>query len=265
MKKKSKFLTFILSFIPGLGQVYLGFGTRGAMFFSSLIAIGLLMFIINQVFYNVGNFTRIIAIFIPIVWLAAIVDSMILVDRLNRNNPNLSLENSQPNSIIPDYRVLSGNNKKIVAMFLSILPGTGHLYLGLKTQGLEIMTSFFLLFYLADWLRLGILAVLIPIIWFYSMFDVMHKASEEGPLEDEDIFNLNWLNKSPKGVNKNKFFGISLISIGVILILNRIFIPIINRFLDQAYRGYIETTIVSIVLIIFGIKLLLGNKLNKEG
>lgn len=262
MKKKSKFLTFILSAVPGLGQIYLGYGTRGAMFFSALVATSFITLIFKD--YDFQPFKGIILVLIPIIWLSSMVDSMILADRIN--SVVNSGELSSREAIIPDYEKLAGQNKKIIAMFLSIIPGTGHLYLGLKVQGIEIMTSFFLVFYLGDWLKLGILVILIPIIWFYSMFDVMHKASSVyETLVDENLFDFKFLREGDKKINNNKILGIVLIVIGVILILNKILIPVIDRLLSPIYRGYIQTTIVSIIFIAFGIRLLIGHKLNKEG
>jgi TM2 domain-containing membrane protein YozV len=103
---------------------------------------------------------------------------MILADKINMyaNNPGVREGDSR---LLPNYEEIAKQNKKVIAMFLSIIPGVGHLYLGMQRQGIELMASFFLLFYLTDWVRFSGFMILAPIIWFYSLFDVMHKVSGE--------------------------------------------------------------------------------------
>lgn len=75
-------------------------------------------------------------------------------------------------------------NKKFNAMFFSIIPGAGHMYLNLPKQGIQLMSLFFLSIFISDWLNFGFFGVLAPIIWFYSFFDAVHKANQEQPAED---------------------------------------------------------------------------------
>jgi len=76
---------------------------------------------------------------------------------------------------------------KFLTFMFTMLPGAGHMYLGLLRQGVQLMISFFLCFYLADWLKTSAFLVIAPIIWFYSFFDSMNKVNSEEAVEDGDI------------------------------------------------------------------------------
>lgn len=252
MRYKNKFITFILSFLPGLGQLYLGFTTRGIIFLISSLGImiaGLLTAIDG---YNLELSLFLLFILFAL-WLAAMIDSMILVDKVNmgiysnQNNSNELLNSDE----------ITRQNKKVTAMFLSIIPGVGHLYLGLQRQGIELILAFFLLFFATDWISFSGFLVLAPVIWFYSLFDVMHKASGDREMKDDDIFTFE---KIPFIKNKSKALGYGLVILGVILILNKILFPSIMKYLDFQTINNIKTGIVAILFILGGIKLIMGNK-----
>ncbi len=81
MVRKSKFLTFILSWIPGLGHLYLGYNVRGGAFFFAEMAVMFLAVVFGAGFGM--NRAPILMFLIPVIWLGAIVDSMVLVDKYN--------------------------------------------------------------------------------------------------------------------------------------------------------------------------------------
>jgi len=266
MKKKSKFLTFMLSFVPGLGHIYLGFAARGALFFSAIVAAGIFLGVFNGVMWNGGINPDVIGFAIPIIWLVSLVDSMMIADRINNYVQNPQINEGMGN-VLPNYGELTKQNKKLISMFLSIIPGAGHLYLGLQRQGLELMAGFFLAFYVTDWLRISIFMIFVPIIWFYSMFDVMHKVSGDRPMQDEEMPISKWF-KGEKSIigensifrNKHKVIGYALVILGALLIFNRLLYPLIEPFIDYRIRGNIQTGIVAILLMAGGVKLILGSK-----
>ena len=63
---------------------------------------------------------------------------------------------------------------KFATVVLSALPGLGHMYLGWQQRGLFFMLAFFLAIFLTS-MTGGMLLVgfLIPVIWFYSLFDAL--------------------------------------------------------------------------------------------
>jgi hypothetical protein len=265
LKKKSKFASFIFSLVPGLGHMYLGFSARGAVFLASFASVPILLSALQNLMRWWGS-DEIIVMPMFIIWLAAMVDAMILVDRIN-GIPNLEGLPLNHDNILPNYNVMLRQNKKVVAMILSIIPGAGHLYLGLQRQGIELMAAFFLSFYLTDWLRISIFLMFAPIIWFSSMFDVMHKASGDRAMNDNTLFSDKWF-KNDKAIvgeksflrNKHKIFGYVLVLGGIYLMLNRFVYPFIKDLLDPRITDNIQTGFVAIILIVGGIKLIMGSK-----
>lgn len=272
MRRKSKFLAFILSFIPGLGQIYLGFSARGAIFLLACFGVTFISFFLKG-FPSLYS-PELLAFFgVPIIWFISMVDSMILADRINmkfynqpyqpnqynnENTQNLYNEYSVPQPSLED---INKQNKKILALVLSIIPGVGHLYLGLQKQGIELMAAFFLSFFLSDWIRFSAFLIFVPIIWFYSLFDVFHKVSGNRDMTDDDILSItDILGNSSFIRNKGRVFGYGLIIIGILVILNRVVFPNIELFLSYSIRNDIQTTLVAIILIFGGIKLINMNR-----
>lgn len=274
MKKKSKFVTFILSIIPGFGHFYLGLFTRGLFFILAIIAdIGIAV-ILDWIFYGDTRFLPILAI--PLIWLAAVIDSINLVDKINsniqysnmqysnslseqdinqKNNLNFNEENTMQNNKI------NTNNKLVISMFLSIIPGAGHMYLGIMRKGMELMAAFFLAFYLTDFLRISLFMMAVPIIWFYSMFDVMHKVSLKEEINKNEMLMIS---KFGFTNNYGKLFGIALVFIGLVLILQQMALPVVNEIFGYQIGNYVRTGIIAVLFIAGGVKLLIGSKGQEE-
>lgn len=253
MLKKSKFLTFILSSIPGLGHIYIGFNTRGGIFmFAEIIAVSLGL---GGIY---GRNMNLSLILVPIIWLAGLVDSMILVDKINR----IALHGNSEQESVQSLE-MEKQNKKVIAMVLSIIPGAGHMFLGLQRQGLQLMLIFFMSFFLNEWLDIGLFMVFVPVVWFFSLFDVMYKASGMDVEEDGDVLLLSWLKGgSPLIKNKSKFIAFALIGIGCYLLLEKIVLR--ELAIDSRYVSYIKTAIIALLFIAGGVKLMLGSSSKAE-
>jgi len=183
------------------------------------------------------------------------VDSMILVDKINMS---LLSSNQEGTLALPSSSEgIEKQNKKVTAMFLSIIPGVGHLYLGLQKQGVQLLLSFFLLFFLTDWVGFGGFLMLIPVIWFYSLFDVMHKASGNRKMKDDNIFMIEEI---PFIKNRSKAIGFILVLVGVMLIVNKIAFPHIGKYISYQITNDIKTGIIAVLFILGGIKLIRSNK-----
>jgi hypothetical protein len=161
-------------------------------------------------------------------------------------------------------------NKKFTAMFFSLMPGAGHMYLNLPKQGIQLMSLFFLTIFISDWLNFGFLGIFAPIIWFYSFFDARYKSTLDQPLEDGTLgIFKNFTSKDVISKDLNKVLGYGLITVGVIALVERMLFPLLadlnitNAFRQFIYtfRNYLHTGIVSAILIIVGIKLLSGSKI----
>lgn len=75
----------------------------------------------------------------------------------------------------------------------SLIPGAGEMYMGFKKQGISIMLLFWGSIALASITSLGWLAMFLPVIWFYSFFNVhnLKSLSEEEFYSVEDNYILH--------------------------------------------------------------------------
>lgn len=144
-------------------------------------------------------------------------------------------------------------NNKFLTFIFSCIPGAGHMYLGFQKKGLQIMLLFFSLLFLGDFLRTNIFFVLIPVIWFYSFFDVRKAFNKSETFEDEiRCFSL---------INFDlKYIGYFLIFAGIIGLMNGALFPILSVYLDWHTIETIKDVLMSLILIIIGIKLIWGKK-----
>ncbi|SDL14629.1 hypothetical protein SAMN05216497_10915 [Clostridium cochlearium] len=144
-------------------------------------------------------------------------------------------------------------NNKFLTFIFSCIPGASHMYLGFQKKGLQIMLLFFSLLFLGDFLRTNIFFVLIPVIWFYSFFDVRKAFNKSETFEDEiRCFSL---------INFDlKYIGYFLIFAGIIGLMNGALFPILSVYLDWHTIETIKDVLMSLILIIIGIKLIWGKK-----
>lgn len=247
MKRKSKFMTFLLSFIPGLSHFYLGYADRGLIY---LIIFGALC--IGSIGLAVISYTDqflVILLGVPIIWLVALIDSFSIMNSIKYGNDGSPIGNN----LDPEATKIS--NKKIISLALSIIPGAGHMYLGYQQKGLVLMGGFFFTIFFMGWLNLSMLVFILPLIWFYSFFDAFHT------LNDNDVEDMDILEMIP--AIKPEYVGYGLIGIGLLMVLQRIILPLMGQYIDWQVRNYIQTSIVSLIFIIGGIKML-GKKKVEE-
>src|SRR5690625_1847940 len=255
--ESERFFTIILSLVPGLGHFQLGLVNRGMTILISFIGF-IVMVVFITAFSGRSEFTLFLA-FSMIIWVYSFFDAM---SQLTKKQNGEKLVDQ---SILEDFETRRGDGKKskTIATLLSIFPGAGHLYMGLQKRGIQLMAAFLFSIYILDVLRLGIFLFLVPIIWFYSFFDGLQKAStfEKNVLEDEPI--ISYLK------NYQKWIGIGLIVLGIYYLTINIFIPIAVPFVEQyfdlqyVFHRYFQTGVVCLLLIGGGVKLLKGNKRKK--
>lgn len=252
-----RFRTILLSFIPGVGHFHLGLMNRGLTLLAAFLGLGIMVLFVS-VMTGRSEFLIFLLLF-PVIWVYGFFDA---IGQLNKKQRGEELIDR---TILEDLEMRreDGKKSKSIATFLSIFPGAGHLYLGLQKRGIQLMAAFLFSIYILDVLRLGIFLFLIPIIWFYSFFDALQKASKYGdePLEDTPIIT--------HFQNHQKWLGLSLIAVGLYYITVNILLPIVAPMFVQFdilfwFNRYVQTAIVCIVLIFGGIRLMLGNKEKKE-
>jgi hypothetical protein len=112
------------------------------------------------------------------------------------------------------------------------------------------MAGFFFALFLMGWLNVSLFIFILPVIWFYSLFDAMHRVDAgDGAAETEDPFSV-LVNTYPK------LLGWGLIGLGCLAVFDRIISP----FLSWAVRNYLQTGIVAALLIASGAKLIIGSR-----
>lgn len=262
--ESERFFTIILSFIPGLGHFQLGLTYRGTTLLIAFFGAIIMVFFVTLLTGREEFLVFLAAL--PIIWIFGFFDALKQLEKKQKGEP---LEDI---SILEDLesRNTEGKKSKAIATLLSFFPGLGHLYLGLQRRGIQLMAFFLFSIYILDVLRLGLFLFIIPIIWFYSFFDGLQKASKADQnldLEDKPIISSLAIHQ--------KWLGIGLILLGLYFIFINIVLPIAEPYLAKIFklsipylvREYIQTAIICLILIGGGIKLLLGKKqpLEEEG
>ncbi|WP_445490008.1 hypothetical protein [Niallia sp. 03133] len=255
--ESERFYTIVLSFIPGLGHIQLGLMYRGITLLTSFLGLGIMVFFVTFL-TNRSEFLIFMAI-LPVIWVYGFFDAMQQFTK--KQNGEVLVDQT----IFQDFEKNreDGKKSKVIATFLSIFPGAGHLYLGLQQRGIQLMAAFLFSVFILNELRLGIFLFLIPLIWFYSFFDGLQKASkagEEQPLQDTPV--ISYL------INHQKWIGIGLVLLGVYYLFSNIVLPALAPKLNNLYNidlqflfyQYFQTGLVCLILIFGGARLLMGKK-----
>jgi len=255
-----RFYTILLSFIPGLGHFQLGLMNRGLTILTSFLGMGVMVVFITALTHR-AEFLVFLA-FLPIIWVYGFFDATRQLTKKQNG------EQLVDRSIFEEFEMRreDGKKSKSIATFLSIFPGAGHLYLGLQKRGIQLMAAFLFSIYILDILRLGIFLFLVPIIWFYSFFDGLQKASKYGKEELEDKPVISYL------INHQKWVGIGLIVLGLYYLVSNIILPVVSPIIYSAvhidisywFSNYFQTGFVCLLLIGGGIKLMVGTKRKGE-
>jgi hypothetical protein len=147
------------------------------------------------------------------------------------------------------------NKSKFVTVILSVLPGVGHLYLGWQLRGLLFMLAFFMAIFLMDWVGLSLFTFLLPVIWFYSLFDALQCYDREPPAAQEPIA---W------DFEKQRMVGIALITIGGLVLINKLAVPLLLKYLTYETLRLIGSSLVALLLIAGGIRLAWGKPISLQ-
>ncbi|WP_318617610.1 hypothetical protein [Sporosarcina sp. YIM B06819] len=260
--ENERFYTILLSFIPGLGHFQLGLMNRGFTFLIGFFGLGTMILFISA-FTNQDEFMVFLGI-LPVLWVYNMFDAIQQVSKKARGEELID------KTILEDFeetRREQGRKSKTLATVLSIFPGAGHMYLGLQKRGLQLMAAFLLSIYILDILRLSLFLFLIPIIWFYSFFDALQKVSMHGEEELEDTPVITYF------VNHQKWIGIGLLGLGLYYLVVNVIIPLLAPIvkmnlgidIENWYYNYFQVTVMCILLIGGGLKLMLGSKSRKVG
>ena len=126
----------------------------------------------------------------------------------------------------------------------SLIPGAGEMYMGFKKQGISIMFLFWGVFAIGACTGMDWLVFLIPIIWFYSFFNVhnLRSLSEEEfySIEDSYVLHMDELAGDISSLLKHhgKITAILLIFLGASILWNTLV-----DFLYMILPGYLADVI----------------------
>ncbi len=155
-----------------------------------------------------------------------------------------------------EYKI---KKSRFLVFFLSLIPGGGHMYLGLLKQGLELMCMFFGTLIVTRLLNLQILSFICLILIFYSIFDALSKRESDFDDKEAHCDIINWIVAdnafSPIGP---KFIGGLFVVIGVLFVLFN-FLPEALQMLNFTYANdfmhILKTGITAVLLIAGGLYL----------
>ncbi|MNO81674.1 TM2 domain protein [compost metagenome] len=246
----------LLSFIPGLGHFHMGLMQRGLSFLISFFGFMTVMLFLAGITSS-DAFLLLFGV-LPVIWLYCMFDAVQLIHRKQAG------EEMVDRTLFEEMEAgrEEGRRSKVLATLLSAFPGAGQMYLGLQKRGLQLMLLFLGSIYVMDLLRLTLLFFLIPVIWFYSLFDGLQLVSRHGrePLQDKPVI---------EGfLNHQGWLGAALMCLGLYYIVVNVAVPALDiRFpewrLEYRVNEYFRTIVVSVLLIGGGLKLMAGSKNNK--
>ncbi len=147
------------------------------------------------------------------------------------------------------------NKSRFIAFLLSMIPGGGYLYLGLMKRGLQAMLLFFGTIFVSATIQMEALtALVLPIIFFYTVFDtqqLVKKINHGYQLEDRELFDWgSW-------ESKRNIIGLILIVIGAVALINN-FAPYIIP-----YR-FVKNMLFPLLIMSIGIYILYRNTGKKD-
>ncbi|HHY21160.1 MAG TPA: hypothetical protein GX525_04595, partial [Bacilli bacterium] len=216
MNNRNPVLAFFLSFIPGVGFLYMDRIFRGTMyllsFFSMFLGSVFLVFIAHE------PEPALIAAFIgAMIFFIQMVDMVVFLFKREKRVPqevviNANGEESQPVPASPM------SSDQLSTLLLAFIPGLGHFHLGLMNRGLTFLLSFFgsimmVLFitYLTAQGGFLIFLGIVAVIWIFNLFDIVQLLKRKGEgevLEDRTV--LEDLEKHRESGKKSRAFALLL-------------------------------------------------------
>ena len=158
-------------------------------------------------------------------------------------------------------------SKKGTVLF-ALCPGAGHMFNGFMKLGLSFMLLFFAIIAFSGWARMDILAVFLPVVWFWSFMDCINRRftdeAEFYAQEDQWLFGGDY--RMPLGRFSGKvglLVGIFLILVGLYALFCNFLMPILPSYIrdylwDLTYN--LPEAILAVIVIVVGVFLITGRK-----
>lgn len=201
MPTKSNLVAFLLSFIPGVGHLYMNRTIRGLLYGFLFFGLSFLLFL-GIVSHDADEFAFLL-IPIGLTWIINMVDMVIYLLHAPAPTPmpfpttyhqpiSAHYGPYPPEQEVPSwdtasyYAQFAGRQERSKVLMLSFIPGVGHFWLGLMQRGLTAMISFFgiaiLVFFIAILTHnesFIVFLLALPVLWFYTMFDALKQLDRK--------------------------------------------------------------------------------------
>lgn len=154
----------------------------------------------------------------------------------------------------------------------SLIPGAGEMHMGFMKQGISIMAAFWFIIGLASLLNMDSFLLILPLLWFYSFFNVHNLKSlteeEFYSLEDNYAFHFEaFISDKKNFVQKYRnILAAVLIFIGLTILWNNS-VDFLTNILPQYFGNIIYTIanmvpqiVIGIGIIALGISMIRGKK-----
>mgnify|MGYP001358306086 CR=1 FL=1 len=191
---KSGWTAFLLSIIPGAGHLYLYHHVRAAVYFILFfVPLGLGFFF--SILTRHIDPLKVSILFAAAIWVVNKFDMIFAIAEYKQKHASEPAVGELKTS---EEEIRKKDEKTSVMLWSLLLPGSGHLYLGLMIRGLTFLISFFgvmvmIIFVTAVTDRAGFAVFLgiLPVIWIFCLFDALHLVNRKHNgeiLTDRSVF-----------------------------------------------------------------------------
>lgn len=182
--QKNPVVALLLSCIPGAGHAYLGRPFRFLLYaggFFGALALLLLLAVMNSADGEIVAFLLLVA---AASWGINMLDMVITLLSGGPKQSRPAYDGGYPN---PEHVIsLEQQREKNQTVLMSLIPGIGHMSMGLMQRGIAFLVAFLGLFAIVVFVSLvtntGVFLIFLiglPIIWIYSMFDAIQQLNRK--------------------------------------------------------------------------------------
>lgn len=224
-REKKPIVALLLSMLPGFGHAYMGRPIRFVLYAAGgfgPLAILIMISIVNYIEDDTGFILCLISF---LFWGINMLDMIVTLIGRRQPYPNEAaygagappspdqMYNSMPPGAMhaqADLLTYSEQKERTNTLLLSIIPGLGHMALGLMQRGIAFLIASIGLFAVVIFISMvtgtgefTIFLLGVPVIWIYSIFDAsqqLQRKKRGEPLEDRPFFEEleEYMNKGRK-------------------------------------------------------------------
>ncbi|WP_238653006.1 DUF4097 family beta strand repeat-containing protein [Paenibacillus piscarius] len=186
----------------------------------------------------------------------------------------------KPVTIPPRLKRRPRKRKFIAGLLAAVLPGAGHVYLGLLRKGITfifllLLDIMALLYFSSIGMQINVpllilLALFIPVMYFYNVFDALQAADrilrfpeEHGPEDEETIDSGTSARRRVRISEPGVSFGVMLLAGGVLLFLFRQKPPWLQAFIESSAGAAAAVLLIGLG-VLMGIREVAKNVLVRE-